>query len=224
MNHQKVYESIISNAKSQNRKKLKKSDVNYVYYENHHILPKCMGGGEEIENRVLLTAREHFICHKLLTYMYKGNIKIINAFWRMTFDKQGNRNISSKDYAYARELKSNTPMAKETRDKLSKIRKGKRTGKPAWNRGIPITNPITIEKIRKANKGKKMSNNVKKKISVSLLGKNIGKIIVKDKNNLNYSVKKDDPRYLSKELTSIHLGKIVKKTTKEKMSNSHKGK
>ena len=35
----------------------------------------------------LLTAREHFICHKLLTYIYKGNRKLVNAFCRMAFNK-----------------------------------------------------------------------------------------------------------------------------------------
>ncbi len=36
----KSYYKIIENAISQNRKKLKKTDINYVYYENHHIIPK----------------------------------------------------------------------------------------------------------------------------------------------------------------------------------------
>ena len=61
MNYQKIYESIINKAKSENRKK-----HNGTYYENHHIKPRCLNGGEEKENKVLLTAKEHFICHKLL--------------------------------------------------------------------------------------------------------------------------------------------------------------
>jgi hypothetical protein len=62
MNHKKIYENIIQNAISKKREKHKG-----VYYENHHILPKCLGGGEEKENKVLLIAKEHFVCHKLLT-------------------------------------------------------------------------------------------------------------------------------------------------------------
>ena len=73
MNHIKIYESIITNAKLANREKLAKINKNYVYYENHHILPRCVGGGEEKENKVLLTAKEHFIVHKLLIYIYPNS-------------------------------------------------------------------------------------------------------------------------------------------------------
>ena len=43
------------------------------YTEMHHIIPKSLGGGEEIENKVFLTAKEHFVCHHLLTKMVIGN-------------------------------------------------------------------------------------------------------------------------------------------------------
>ena len=33
------------------------------YTENHHIIPKCLGGSNLEENLVNLTAREHFVCH-----------------------------------------------------------------------------------------------------------------------------------------------------------------
>ena len=69
MNHQKVYDNIIKNAKFENRKKLRKNKTNYIYYEKHHILPKCLGGNNDKENLVLLTAKEHYVCHKLLTYI-----------------------------------------------------------------------------------------------------------------------------------------------------------
>ena len=40
-----------------------------IYTENHHILPRSMGGSNGSDNLVTLTAREHFICHILLTKM-----------------------------------------------------------------------------------------------------------------------------------------------------------
>lgn len=40
------------------------------YSERHHILPKCMGGTNAKENLVRLTAKEHFIAHKLLVRMH----------------------------------------------------------------------------------------------------------------------------------------------------------
>ena len=113
MNYQKIYYDIIEKAKLETRRKGKG-----IYYESHHILPKCLNGSDDKENLVLLTAREHYVSHKLLTYIYKGNRKIVNAFHRMTFDKKGKHNISARDYAYAKELKANTPISEETKQKM----------------------------------------------------------------------------------------------------------
>lgn len=55
------------------------------YNEQHHIIPKSLGGSNNKENLVKLTAREHFICHWLLTKMVVGNSyhKMVNALWAM---------------------------------------------------------------------------------------------------------------------------------------------
>lgn len=125
MNYQKIYNDIINKAKSLNRKKFKRDNSLYVYYEKHHILPKCLEGNNDKENLVLLTAKEHYVCHKLLTYIYKNNLKVAYAFNRMTFDKKGKHNISVKDYAYARELMSSIfqggyKLSEETKQKMRK--------------------------------------------------------------------------------------------------------
>jgi hypothetical protein len=161
MNHQKVYESIIYRAKSQNRIKLRKSNPVYIYYENHHIIPRCLNGGEEKENKVLLTAREHFICHKLLTYIYPNNQKIVYAFFRITFSKRLGCKISSKDYAYAKELKASFHLTKETKNKISI----KTTGK--------IVSDITCKNISKSKKDKHFHHSEKTivKIKKSLTGR-----------------------------------------------------
>jgi len=124
MNYQKIHDKLIEKAKISNRVKPKKIDFNYVYYEKHHIIPRCMGGSNDIDNLVLLTAREHFIIHKLLTYIYKGNRKIACAFHRMTYNKQGKLIISGRDYLYARELICSIPRSKETCKKISESLKG----------------------------------------------------------------------------------------------------
>ena len=36
------------------------------YYEKHHIIPRCLNGSNDKDNLVLLTAREHYLCHWLL--------------------------------------------------------------------------------------------------------------------------------------------------------------
>ena len=59
-----IYNKIINRAKLQQR--VKSSET---YYESHHILPKSLGGDNAIENKVLLTFKEHYICHRLLPKM-----------------------------------------------------------------------------------------------------------------------------------------------------------
>ncbi len=55
------YNKIISRAKS--RQSLDR------YTEKHHIIPRSIGGKDVNDNIVELSAREHFICHLLLTKM-----------------------------------------------------------------------------------------------------------------------------------------------------------
>ena len=45
------------------------------YVERHHIIPKSLGGSNDDSNLVKLTAREHYICHLLLTKMLTGKAK-----------------------------------------------------------------------------------------------------------------------------------------------------
>jgi hypothetical protein len=70
--YKKWYEQIIENAKRPRE----------CYTESHHIVPKSVGGNNEPENLVNLTAREHFVCHWLLTKIYadgEEHWKMLNA-------------------------------------------------------------------------------------------------------------------------------------------------
>ena len=60
------YNSIINKAKNR---------IIGGYTEKHHIIPSSLGGTNDNENLVSLTAREHFVCHLLLTKMTTGNAK-----------------------------------------------------------------------------------------------------------------------------------------------------
>ena len=53
------------------------------YREQHHIVPKSLGGSNKSDNLVSLTAKEHFICHLLLTKMVEGAAKkkMTYALW-----------------------------------------------------------------------------------------------------------------------------------------------
>ncbi len=63
------------------------------YAEKHHIVPVSLGGSDSKDNLVLLSAREHFICHWLLVKMYKGYkpsyYKMLKAFNMMLFAHSG---------------------------------------------------------------------------------------------------------------------------------------
>lgn len=86
MNYNRIYASIVLRAQNEYciRKALKR-DGNY--FEDHHIIPRSLGGSNARINKALLTAREHFICHWLLVKMYpSGTVersKMLYAFWRM---------------------------------------------------------------------------------------------------------------------------------------------
>jgi len=76
MNYHKLYDRII-----ENRREI---PLLTGYGETHHIVPKSLGGSNDSENLIKLSAREHFICHYLLTKMYLPNTrewhKMIRAF------------------------------------------------------------------------------------------------------------------------------------------------
>ena len=99
MNYKKIYNDLINS-----RKKLVRSKKDN-YYESHHILPKCLGGSDDKDNLVLLTPREHYIAHWLLTKIHPTNYKIWFALGLMTgmLSPKANRQFSSRYYAKAKE-------------------------------------------------------------------------------------------------------------------------
>jgi hypothetical protein len=75
-----AYHRIVERAKAESRSKSSGGT-----YELHHILPRSLGGSNRASNLVLLTPKEHYVCHLLLTKMVSGNLryKMIYAFFRM---------------------------------------------------------------------------------------------------------------------------------------------
>lgn len=97
MNYKRIYDQLVAKAKVRG---LDKSEVE-GYFEKHHILPRCQGGGDEKENLVLLTAREHYIAHILLWKIYPNDPNLFHAAWMMSNRSLQNRN--SRVYAMLRE-------------------------------------------------------------------------------------------------------------------------
>ena len=141
MNYQNIYDRIINRAKS--LEKYRKD----VYVEVHHIIPLCIGGSNKKENLVILTAREHYICHNLLWRIYPNNLSLKHAFSLMTFAKSGGqeRNYRVNSFTYER-------LKKERAQQLSEQMKGENN--PFYGK---THSEETKDKIRKKAIGRKMS-------------------------------------------------------------------
>lgn len=111
MNYKKIYDQLIERAKMRTLE---------GYSENHHIIPKCIGGSNELDNFVALTGREHFIAHLLLAKIYGG--PLVHALWMMSITGKYN----SIHYEWAR---------KQHADRVSVLFKG-RSGKYGEENGM----------------------------------------------------------------------------------------
>lgn len=106
MNYQKIYDQLIEKRRQQPLIKKSRKDKDYQYCEKHHIIPRCFGGDDSKANLVNLTAREHYIAHKLLEKIYKEEYgenskeheKMICALWRFIYSNETNSIINAKEY------------------------------------------------------------------------------------------------------------------------------
>lgn len=203
--YSKVYYNIIRTAGSTPR---------VGYTEKHHIIPKCLGGDNSKENLVRLSAREHFVCHLLLTRMIDDPKKLMSlrfavAKFRQSNSKQNRYILTSWEFEQVRIAQSlaarvlattrkRAPLSKETKEKISAALKGK---------------PSPLRGCQGSTKGRKLSEEHRRKISESQIGK---------KQNLS-----DDERLRRREyILSIRDQRIYKplsEETKLKISNSNKG-
>lgn len=75
------------------------------YTEKHHIIPKALGGSNDISNLVILTAKEHYIVHHLLTKMITNSIdegKMWSAYFLMHIGHK-DRVVYPRNYTLAKE-------------------------------------------------------------------------------------------------------------------------
>lgn len=159
------------------------------YYEKHHIIPRSLGGSDSLENIVALTAREHFIYHKLLTKMTEGEALrkmryALHAVMHMRRDRSLIA-VSSRQYESLKKQFSDMrkfPRSEETRLKMSLAKLGKkreprteeeRQRISAGSKG-KILSEETKRKIGAANSGRRWSHSeeAKAKISASKRKKN----------------------------------------------------
>jgi hypothetical protein len=117
MNYRRIYDEIIN---------FRKINSCEYYYEEHHIVPRSLGGNDTKENLVFLTSREHFICHYLLTKIYKPETfewyKMNHAFMCMksAADTQ-QRYYNSRLYESKRKNFSRVMSVEQTGEKNSQF-------------------------------------------------------------------------------------------------------
>lgn len=161
------YIELVDDALNQLRVKKPKTDPNYVYYEYHHILPRCLfpDFGDVAENIVTLTAREHFMAHYYLTKIFDSRA-LDFAYWRLCTDGRG-RMITAEEYELGKilavqrssELNSGRKLTTEQRQKISERLTGR------------VCQEETKQKISNSHLGYRHTEEAKQKMSDSRKGK-----------------------------------------------------
>ena len=101
MNYEMIYEQLIQ--RGQQRGELE------GYKERHHIIPRCMGGGDGEENLVELTPEEHYVAHQLLVKMHPENHLLVYAahcLSKITSASKNHWGASNKKYGWLRKRHS----------------------------------------------------------------------------------------------------------------------
>ncbi|AUM58670.1 putative homing endonuclease [Plesiomonas phage phiP4-7] len=94
MNYQAIYSDLIAKRKSKKPR---------GYSEKHHIIPRCLGGSDDRNNLVMLTAREHFIAHRLLAKVHGGRLWAAVAMMSRAKTKSANGvAVTSRTYEIAK--------------------------------------------------------------------------------------------------------------------------
>ena len=155
------------------------------YTERHHIIPQSLGGSNDKDNLVDLTAREHFICHWLLIKMTEGEArgKMLYALHGMKAENRYQQRYSSSITARVYE-RYRIEHAKNHSERMK--------GKEPWNKGRKLEGAeleVHLERTRNRRKsspetvaaaqairiakvtGRKQSDETKLKKSLALKGK-----------------------------------------------------
>ena len=103
--YRKVYNELIEK---------RRVNVPEGYVERHHILPRSLGGGDEASNLVKLTAREHYVAHRLLAKFTTGQAryKMLEAVVRFTTNHVRKLNFTSRDFEALRQANSEASSAR----------------------------------------------------------------------------------------------------------------
>jgi len=185
-----LYTKLIDNFNNRNQTEI-------ISGERHHIYPVCFCDRNNIYisdklNKILVTPREHFILHRVLSKMhFKDEMDARSMDFAVSCFMRSNdgRNINSRQFELARLAAKNAmtgrKMKDSTKEKLSKSRKGR--GNFYDNNGNSYFLETTDERIK----------------DYDLVGNRKNYVMAKDMQDNFLSVKKDDPRFSTGEIVGI---------------------
>jgi hypothetical protein len=198
----RIYYSIISNAQLRILSK-------ETYTETHHIIPKSIGGSNLIDNLAILTAREHFVCHWLLTKMVHGKHQELMIYALRMMNCTGKKQqryktlITSRVYA---KLKAQFSIIHSNRIITDEVRHNMSVGQ-------------TGKKHSDATKAKFSKNRIGTTWSEESRQKMRGRVISEEtRQKLRDRIVSDKQRA---QVSATHKGKIVSEETKQKMREAY---
>lgn len=186
-----IYNQLIKKAQSRQR------PLGYV--EKHHIIPKCVGGDNSKENKVALTAKEHYLAHKWLAKIYPDNYKIVLAWISMAFVQANNQQrykVSAEEYE---KLKIELSLCSKVRWESLEYRKSYLS---------------QIVSIGKNNLGTKATKETRKRLSESLKGRKVTEE-TREKLRKIHTGRKFTEEHKNK-LSEAHKGIVFSEQTREK--------
>jgi hypothetical protein len=207
-----------------------------TYTEKHHIVPRSLGGSDEKENLIVLTAREHFVIHMILWKCF--GLSMAYAFFLMQNIRRYGKKINSRQYTKLKEdfsLMMSLRVSGEGNPMYGKV--GAMNGRRQTKESIKklsdslMGHHVSVEtrqKICNANKGNKHSQETRQKLSEMRKGeknhfyekhhteenkeinrqKHIGTTTVRNKDGNMIKVSVDDPRLQTGELVGPNKGRI----------------
>ena len=192
----------------------RKNRPNTGYTEKHHIIPKSMGGTDDKDNLISLTAREHFIAHLLLVKAVKDpkhKIKMGLALHKLL---HGNNKVyvkSARVYQLVKEIHSKAASLrnKQIWDNIpSEIRTAMRSGKNNPMYGKPKSE-YNLKRISETNKGNKYRLGVKhSNDSIEKMKKNRANLNLNHKWYHNLDIKQE--KLLSQPIDGWIKGRLPK--------------
>lgn len=210
MNYAAIYERLIYRARHRTIDR---------YVERHHVVPRCMGGSDDADNLVDLTAEEHFLAHALLVKIYPSHPRLIYALSMMCMNRNGRRQ-NNKLYAWHRrrhaemarlDATGKTPSL-ETLAKRSAAMKGRKQ------------KPESVAKRAAANRGKVRSRDVVERHRAMITGRKLPPRPLEwiERNAAANRGKKRSPETRAK-LSAARRKRVISAETKARISASQMG-